>query len=104
MELVHVYFPPALILAVVTYLMRDLKADYRDLKNDIGKRIDGLKKDHADFKSDIGKRIDDLKKDHADFKGDIGKRFDGLQKDHADLAQRLARVEALLQPASQAAD
>ena len=41
--------PPALILATVIYMLRDLKADLRAL----GERIDGLHNDHVQLAREI---------------------------------------------------
>ena len=42
MDIASQLIPPAVLVAVFIFMMRDLKSDMRDLKADMGTRMDGL--------------------------------------------------------------
>ena len=42
MDVASQLIPPAVLVAVFIFMMRDLKSDMRDLKADMGTRMDGL--------------------------------------------------------------
>ena len=69
MDVASQLIPPAVLVAVFIFMMRDLKSDMRDLKADMGA-----------------------------LKADMGARMDGLFEQIAGLRVRVAHVEGLLAP------
>ena len=53
MEFVTAIVPPAVLVAVVIYMMRDLKADMRDLRAELGAKLDKLADDHNNLSREL---------------------------------------------------
>lgn len=68
MEFVTAIVPPAVLVAVVIYMMRDLKADMRDLRAELGVKLDKL-----------GVQLDKLADDHNNLSRELSELRGAVQ-------------------------
>lgn len=75
-------FPPAAIIAVVIYLIRDLKGDLRHRESLLIGRMDRLRDDYGHEMSEL--------------KGMLIERMDRLRDDHESLAREMSALKGML--------
>ncbi|MCY3820299.1 MAG: hypothetical protein OXH52_13190 [Gammaproteobacteria bacterium] len=80
-DLVAAIFPPATIIAVVIYLMRDLKGDLRHTESLLIGRMDRLG--------------DDYSREMSELKGMLIERIDRLRDDHESLACEMSELKGM---------
>ncbi len=86
MDALAVWLPPAVTIAVLVYVLRDLKADSREMRNEIG----GLR---SDMRIEIGSLRSEMNKETGELRSEIRE----LSGRVSNIDSRVSRIEGLLE-------
>ena len=92
---------PWLTPALIVGLFGWLRADVRNLRQDVKQRVDGLKQDIDqrvdDLKAEIVKSVENIDRRFDGLTRDMNKRFDEVNRELADQRERMAKLEGSLE-------